>query len=319
MGDVYYILNSGSITKSGDSVLFKNSEMSINIPIETIDELIIQGNVSFTTPVLSLFSSKKIPIFLYSAHGWYITSIYPENYLQSGYVLIHQAQYCSNMDLRLRIAKKFVLAAGRNMKRICQKHKAGYLRLPEKEIEGAVSIAELMGIEGNIHIQYLALLDTRLPAQFKIESRTRRPPANYTNSMMSYLYSVLYGIIAAEIYSTHLSPELSFLHEPSERRSSLSLDVAEVFRPTFCDNVILKLINLKIIKKTDFIDSNGIYLNDSGKRKLLEAFEAKLRETTYSSTLKRKVSNRALIRIELYKIEKQVMENKEYKPYVARI
>ena len=87
----------------------------------------------------------------------------------------------------------------------------------------------------------------------------------------------------------------------------------------FCDNVILRLINLKIMKKGDFLDSNGIYLNDSGKRKILEAFEDKLRETTYSSTLKRKVSNRTLIRIELYKIEKQIMENKEYKPYVARI
>ena len=319
MGEVYYILNSGAITKSGDSVLFKNSKESINIPIETIDELIIYGNVSFTTPVLALFSTKNIPIFLYSTHGWYISSIYPENYLQSGYVLIHQAEYCNNMELRLKIAKKFVLAAGKNMRRICQKHNMGSLKLPIKEIEECTSIPKLMGIEGNIHIQYLALLDTKLPSQFKIESRTRRPPTNYTNSMMSYLYSVLYGIIAAEIYSTHLSPELSFLHEPSERRSSLSLDVAEVFRPTFCDNVILRLINLKIMKKGDFLDSNGIYLNDSGKRKILEAFEDKLRETTYSSTLKRKVSNRTLIRIELYKIEKQIMENKEYKPYVARI
>ena len=70
--------------------------------------------------------------------------------------------------------------------------------------------------------------------------------------------------------------------------------------------------------KTDFIDDNGIFLNDSGKKKILMEFEEKLRGTVYSSSLKRKVSNKFLIRLELYKIEKQIMENSLYKPYIMK-
>ena len=315
MGKIYYILNSGSLKKINNSIVFKNEKEHINIPIETVDEIIIYGNVNLTTPVIKLLSDKKIPIIIYSEHGWYISSIYPENYLQSGYVLLRQSKYCSDIKLRIKIASKFVLAAAMNMKYICRRHNLGSLRIPKSMIQNAKSISELMGIEGNIHIEYLNLIDKKLPEKYRIITRTRRPPKNYTNSMMSYLYSVLYGVIAAEIFSTHLSPELSFLHEPSERRNSLSLDVAEVFRPIFCDDVILKLINLKIIKESDFIDENGVYLNNNGKRKILEEFETKLRKTVYIKNLGRKVSNRTLIRIELYKIEKQIMEDKEYKPY----
>jgi CRISPR-associated protein Cas1 len=318
MGQPYYLINSGSLLKSGDSITFNNKNENINIPLETIDEILVYGNVNFTTPVLKLLSDKKIPIFLYSRYGWYITSIYPENFLQSGFVLTHQAMFYNNMDLRIDIAKRFVLGAGKNMRRVIQKLNVGTLKLPLNEIENSKTISELMGVEGNIHIKYLELLDIKLPDDFKVVSRTRLPPKNYINSMMSYLYSVLYGIVAGEIYSTHLSPEISFLHEPSERRSSLSLDVAEIFRPIFCDRVILKLINLKIMKKTDFVDNNGIFLNEYGKRKILEEFENKLRETVYSPSVKRKVSNRTLIRLELYKIEKHIMENRTYKPYITR-
>ncbi len=318
MAETYYLINSGTLEKSGDSVTFVNKNEKINIPIETINEILIYGNVTFTTPVLKLLSSKNIPVFLYSRHGWYISSIYPENFLESGFVLTHQANFYNDINLRMELAQKFVVGAAKNMRRTIQRLKLGHLNLPLKEIENSKTVSELMGIEGNIHIKYLELLDRKLPNDFKIVSRTRQPPMNYINSMMSYLYSVLYGIVAAEIFSTHLSPEISFLHEPGERRSSLSLDVAEIFRPIFCDRTILKLINLKMMKKTDFTDNNGVFLNDICKRKILEEFESKLRETVYSSSLKRKVSNKFLIRIELYKIEKQIMENKTYKPYIAR-
>jgi CRISPR-associated protein Cas1 len=176
-----------------------------------------------------------------------------------------------------------------------------------------------MGVQGNIHIKYLKILDGKLPSNFKINSRKRRPPSNYSNSMMSYVYSVLYGIIATEIFGTHLSPSISFLHELSERRSSLALDVAEIFRPIFCDRVILRLINLKMMDETDFVSDGGVFLNSKGKRKLLQEFDKKLQETNYVSSLRRKVSNRRLIRLELYKLERHILGETDYKPYVSRV
>ncbi len=320
MDETYYIINSGSLSKKNDSVFFQNENTSFTIPIENIESILIFGNVSFTMPVIKILSDHHIPIFLYSTNGWYISSIMPENYLVSGYVLSKQAYYYNNSEMRLKMAKKFVVGAGKNMSKLCRRLNIGKLDVPVKHINDSASIEELMGIEGNIHIEYLKLINEKLPSKFKMENgRTRRPPRDFINSLMSYLYSVLYGTISAQIFSTHLSPSISFLHEPSERRHSLALDVAEIFRPDFCDRIILKLINLKMLKESDFYNnSGGIFLNDSGKKKILEEFENNLRETLYYPGLGRKVSNRFLIRLELYKIEKQIMENKEYKPYIMR-
>jgi CRISPR-associated protein Cas1 len=318
MGEVYYLISSGTLSKSESSLVLRNENENINIPVETIDTLLLFGNITITTPALRLLSEKKIPVFLYSESGWYITSIYPESYLQSGFFITKQAMFNQDKQKRLNLAKKIVEGAAKNMSKVCLRSKIGKLKYSNVSIGNASDINELMGVEGNIHLDYISMLDLKFPEKFKINTRTRRPPTNYTNSMMSYLYSVLYGISAAEIYSTHLHPAISFLHEPSERRSSLSLDVSEIFRPIICDRVILRLINLRMINSSDFITDNGVFLNQNGRRKVLEAMDAKMNETVYVHSLRRKVSYRHLIRLELYKIEKHILEESEYKPFISR-
>lgn len=319
MGEVYYLVKSGTLSKSESSLILKNESEKIAIPLETVEAILMYGNITITTPALKLMSDHNIPAFLYSENGWYIASIYPETYLQSGYFVSKQASFFLDPYKRLELARRIVLGATKNMAKVCLRSKLGKLQYSSTSIKNAKDIRELMGLEGNVHINYLSLMDSKLPAKFRVQNRTRRPPTNFTNSIMSYLYSVLYGITAAEIFSTHLHPALSFLHEPSERRSSLSLDVSEIFRPIFCDRVILKLINLKMINENDFVSNDGVFLNQFGKRKVLQAFDEKLNETIYSPSLKRKVSNRHLIRLELYKIEKHILNEKEYKPYLSRV
>lgn len=319
MGEVYYLLKSGTLSKSSNSLVLKNENEHIEIPLEAVDRLMIFGNVTFTTPALSLLSENSIPAILFSERGWYITSIQPENHLQSGTVLARQIEHQLNYEKRMYVARKIVLGAAKNMRKITVRLGNEKSPLMETQINSAKTIQELMGVEGNIHIKYLEILDQKLPAKFKINSRTRRPPENYINSMMSYLYSVLYGITASEIFGTHLSPSISFLHELSERRSSLALDIAEIFRPIFCDRTILRLVNLKIMDENDFVTDNGIFMNETGKRKLLQEFDRKLQETTYVQSLRRKVSNRGLIRLELYKLERHILGDTEYNPYVAKV
>lgn len=319
MGEVYYLLKSGTLSKTSNSLVLKNETETVEIPLEAVDSLMIFGNVTFTSPALSILSENRIPAILFSDRGWYITSILPENHLQSGIVLAKQIQYQSDHEKRIYLARKIVLGAAQNMRKVTVRIGRDKSPLLKTQINSARSIQELMGVEGNIHIKYLKILDGKLPSNFKINSRKRRPPSNYSNSMMSYVYSVLYGIIATEIFGTHLSPSISFLHELSERRSSLALDVAEIFRPIFCDRVILRLINLKMMDETDFVSDGGVFLNSKGKRKLLQEFDKKLQETNYVSSLRRKVSNRRLIRLELYKLERHILGETDYKPYVSRV
>ncbi len=319
MSDIYYLLKSGTLSKSSGTLVLKNTVESIEIPTENVDMIAGFGNITLTTPALSLLSEYRIPFILFSEKGWYITSIFPDNYLQSGYVLQKQVEHFLDFEKRIFLAKLFVTGAAKNMKRVVMRLGLGNLQTNLNKVEAVKTIPELMGLEGNIHIDYLSRLDMKLPMNFKIENRSRRPPANPVNAMMSYLYSVLYGTITSEILRTHLSPSISYLHEPGERRSSLALDVNEIFRPVICDRVILKLLNLKMMSNVDFITDNGVFLSEIGKRKVLEAFDEKLRETVYSRGLGRNVSFRKLIRLELYKIEKHVLGDTKYKPFVMRI
>lgn len=319
MSEIFYLLKSGTLSKSSGSLLLKNEVESIEIPLENVDMIAAFGNITFTTPALSLLGQSGIPLILFSEKGWYISSIFPDNYLQSGYVLRKQVEFSNDMEKRIVIARAFVMGAYKNMKKIVSRLQWGKISSYMEKILSAVSIEELMGIEGNIHIEYLKILDAHLPKSFKINGRTRRPPGNPINAMMSYLYSVLYGTITSEILRTHLSPSISFLHESSERRASLALDVNEIFRPIICDRVILKLINLKMMKENDFIEENGVYLSSTGKRKILEAFDEKLRETVFVKGLGRNISLKRLIRLELYKIEKHIMGDAIYKPYTTKV
>jgi CRISPR-associated protein Cas1 len=319
MSDIFYLLKSGTLSRASGSIILKNEIETVEIPLENVDMIAAFGNITFTTPALSLLSDSKIPLILFSERGWYITSIFPDNYLQSGYVLRRQVEHAIDNTKRIFLASQFVTGAYKNMKRVVSRMQWGKLNSYIQKINAATSIEELMGIEGNVHIDYLNILDENLPLKFKINGRSRRPPGNPINAMMSYLYSVLYGTITSEILRTHLSPSISYLHESTDRRSSLALDVNEIFRPIICDRVILRLVNLKMLNDNDFVSEGGVYLSATGKRKVLQAFDEKIRETIYVQKLGRNVSYRRLIRLELYKIEKHIMGDTPYKPYVARV
>jgi CRISPR-associated protein Cas1 len=110
-----------------------------------------------------------------------------------------------------------------------------------------------------------------------------------------------------------------YLHTTNNRRFTLNLDVAEVFKPILVDRVIFSLINKGMLKKSHFKEElGGIYLKDKGKQIFLEKWEERLSTTIKHRGLNRNVSYRRLIRLELYKLEKHLLEDSEYKPFVAR-
>ncbi len=130
---------------------------------------------------------------------------------------------------------------------------------------------------------------------------------------------MLYVVALAEIYKTHLDPRIGFLHTTNFRRFTLNLDVAEVFKPILVDRVIFSMLNKQMLKENHFMkELEGVYLNEKGREIFVREFEEKLKSTLKHDKLKRNVSYRRLIRMELYKIEKHLMGEDEYKPFVAR-
>lgn len=184
-------------------------------------------------------------------------------------------------------------------------------------IDSVRSIQELMGLEGNARDAYYKTFDmiTR-NSSFIFDKRSKQPPRNNINTLISFGNTLLYTTILSEIYRTHLDPRIGYLHSTNFRKFSLNLDVSEVFKPIIIDRTIFSLINKRMLSDKHFNkDLNGILLKENGKKIFLEAYDKRLNTTIQHKGLKRKVSYRQLIRLELYKLQKLLLEGVEYKPY----
>jgi len=176
-----------------------------------------------------------------------------------------------------------------------------------------------MAIEGNAHATYYKSFDEIIKnPDFVFEKRTRRPPQNYVNTLVSLGNSILYTTVLSEIYKTHLDPRIGYLHTTNWRRFTLNLDIAEVFKPIIVDRAIFTVVNDGRIKADDFVkESGGVFLKDNGRKTFIAEIMQKLQTTVKHRALGRSVSYRRLIRMELYKLEKHLLGEKEYTPFVA--
>jgi CRISPR-associated protein Cas1 len=238
---------------------------------------------------------------------------------------VNQVLFSIDEEKRLILAKKFVGGAAANCLRNLQYYRRRGKELEEaiqqiealrKRILRALKINELMGLEGNIHQIYYGCWEAIFNTDIEFKARIRRPPDNMVNALLSYLNMLTYSACLSEIYVSQLNPTISYLHSNSERRFSLSLDIAEIFKPLIVDRLIFSLINKKIITEQDFEKgSAGNYLKQKGQQKVLRQFDDRLNQTIRHRELKRNVSYRRLMRLECYKLIKHLMSDQEYEPF----
>ncbi|MEM0143731.1 MAG: type I-B CRISPR-associated endonuclease Cas1b [Candidatus Parvarchaeum sp.] len=324
-----YIFKSGKLKRKGNTLYFisygeDKKEVKRALPIVGISDIYIYGRVWMSPGVTDIISKLSIPIHLFSYYGFYRATLMPKKTLLSGSTIISQAKTYLDSEKRLEIAREFIRGASDNMLKTISTQlnqetyddKTQQIRLLQDKIDGTNTINELMAIEGNIRNCYYGLLDIILPNEFKIVNRVKRPPNNPINAMISFGNSLLYAVTLSEIYNTHLEPTISFLHEPFERRYSLSLDISEIFKPFIVDRVILKLVNKNMIDLSYFDEKlNYATFNEKGKKLFIEEFDKKLSDTIKHKTLNRNVSYRHLIRLECYKLEKEILGIEKYKAF----
>jgi CRISPR-associated protein Cas1 len=175
----------------------------------------------------------------------------------------------------------------------------------------------LMGLEGNIRITYYQAFDLIIN-DFEMGNRSKQPPSNEVNAMVSFVNMMCYTLCLDMIYHTQLNPTISFLHQPGSRRFSLALDMAEVFKPLLADRLIFALLNKKVIQKNDFdYRLNYCLLKGAGRKKVVRAWDEKLNETIKHRSLGRSVSYKHLVKLECYKLVKHILGMEEYKPFKA--
>jgi CRISPR-associated protein Cas1 len=313
----FYLISDGKLKREENTIYFVNEDGKRALPISRIYSIYALGSLSLTSKAISLLAKEGICIHFFNRNGFYIGSFYPRETLVSGDLLVKQVEHYLDGEKRIFLAKAFVEGSILNMNRVLSSYKSetdlvSYLQsLAEVEsVEGA------MGVEAIAKTEYFSNFDGILK-NFKFGKRSRQPPKNEVNAMMSFGNALLYSAVLSEIYHTQLHPAVSYLHEPSERRFSLSLDISEIFKPIIVDRMIFYLVNKGIMKEGDFDkELEGVLLSESGKRKIIEEFNSRLKTTVKHRQLKRNVSYQRLIRLECYKLIKHLLGSKQYKPLV---
>ena len=325
-----FVFSDGELKRKENTLFFENEKGEKKyIPIEGTQELMLFGEVSLNKRFLEFASQKEMILHFFNHYGYYVGSFYPREHLNSGHMILKQAEVYLSLEKRIDLARKFVEGAISNISKVldyyARRRESQYVKdiiTGIKDLSSTLSnhnsTDSLMAIEGNIREKYYSAFDEIIDDEdFRFESRTRRPPKNRINALISFGNSLLYTTVLSEIYKTHLDPRIGFLHTTNFRRFSLNLDVAEVFKPIFVDRMIFSLINKGELKKNHFEKRmDGVVMNESGMRIFSKEFEERLNKTIKHKKIGKPVSNRRLIRLELYKIEKHLLGEGEYKPFL---
>lgn len=335
MKKTYYLFNPGQLDRKDNTLKFTPFEEPDSggivvagqpryLPVEDVGEFYVFGSLKAGSSVFNFLGQKDICVHFFDYYENYTGSFMPKDSLLSGKMLIAQVGVYQDKKERICIAQKFIEGAAYNMIKNLK-----YYNRRGKDVEDIITVIEayalripltktvdeLMGIEGMIRQAYYDAFDL-IVNDFNMDSRTKNPPKNEVNALISFGNMICYTQCLRAIHQTQLNPTISFLHTPGERRYSLCLDLSEIFKPIIVDRVIFKVLNRKEIQARHFDRKlNKCVLNDSGKKIFVKALEDRLQETIQHRSLKRNVSYKHLIKLECYKLAKHILGMEEYRPF----
>ena len=324
-----FIFNSGKLCRKDNTLMFEGEEGKKYIPVNDVESIYVFGEVDINKSLLEFMCSSKIMIHFYNYYDYYVGTFYPREFLNSGYVVLKQSEAYLDYDRRVNIARKFIVGATNNILQVLKYYnrRSCDMSLEIEEITSLLAalqfqetIETIMAVEGNVRQIYYKCFNKILNDEdFEFESRTRRPPKDRINSLISFGNSMLYSLTLSQIYQTQLDPRIGYLHTTNDRRFSLNLDISEIFKPIIVDRTIFSVINKKIITKKDFNkDLGSIILKDEGRMKFIKEFNDKLEATINHPQLPNRVSYKRLIRMEAYKLQKLITEGEQYVPFLAK-
>ena len=330
MKRTFYLFNPGTMERQDNTLKFTphTDDGSLQqprlIPVEDVAEIYAFGSLVANSALYNFLGQRDIPVHFFDYYENYTGSFMPRDGLLSGKALLAQAEAYRSKKRRVEIARKFIEGAAWNMVMNLNYYNRRGKNL-QNEIDGirrlantlpnAMDTDEIMGIEGNIRQLYYSAFNVIIE-DFLMGPRTKRPPENEVNALISFGNMMCYAETLRSVHQTQLNPTISFLHTPGERRYSLCLDISEVFKPIIVDRVIFKVLNKRALS-TDCFDHkfNSCLLNDKGKKIFVRAMEDRYSETFRHRALNRNVSFRHLIKLECYKLLKDILGIEEYKPF----
>lgn len=331
MKKAYYLFNPGRMSRKDHTIRFdpcgeeRQEAKPRYLPVAGVSALYIFGSVDANSAMYNFLGRSRIPVHFFDYYQHYTGSFSPREYLLAGQMLIAQTDAYRAKKRRVKIASALVESATfnmlKNLRYYANRGKAIQTQIRQLEqlresLPGVHSIPELMGVEGNCRQIYYSAFE-EIVEGYAWEGRRKRPPKNELNALVSFGNAMCYTLCLDAIYNSQLNPTISFLHEPGLRRYSLSLDMAEIFKPILVDRLLFRLCNRRELRDEhfDFID-HACFLSDSGRKVFVKAWEERLQQSIQHRKLDRKVSYRHLVRLECYKLAKHLLGmDAEYKPF----
>ncbi|MEI3609681.1 type I-C CRISPR-associated endonuclease Cas1c [Pseudogracilibacillus sp. SO10305] len=301
--DVYLSLDGGNV------VLLKNEEKLGRVPLHNLESIVTFGYTGASPALMGYCAENNISIVFCTKNGRFLARVIGKS---RGNVTLRKKQYRLSDDERAStlIARNFILGKTYNAKWMLERMTRDYpLRIDVGKfkrtsselselclnIKGVENLEVLRGLEGQAAIKYNALFNSMILQQkddFYFYQRTRRPPLDNVNAMLSFAYTLLANDTAAAIEAVGLDAYVGFLHRDRPGRVSLALDIMEELRGIYADRFVLTLINRKKINSSYFVkkENGAVIMSEEGRKIFLKSWQEKKQERITHPYLGEKIS-----------------------------
>ncbi len=338
LNTLYITSDDAYVSKERETFVVEvDHEKVFQAPIHSIENIVCFGFKALTPALMAFCAENNVGVSYLSEYGKFLARVSGP---QQGNVLLRRAQYAiaDNEPQCLAIARPIIAAKVANYRSLLLRHQRNHPdecaenvisaatsmgnRLPE--IERSQSLNELRGHEGECATIYFSVLSELITEQredFQFTQRSKRPPLDPANALLSFLYAILANDVRSAAETTGLDPQVGFLHQMRSGRPSLALDLMEEFRAYLGDRIMLNLINLKQVAKKDFEIREGgeVRMSDEARKTLLTAYQKRKQEEITHPFLGEKMTIGLLPHIQAQLLARYIRGDiKDYPPFYMK-
>ncbi len=335
-----YLTLSGYLHLDNDTLRFEvEQETRLRVPLHHIGSVVCFGDVLVSPAVMGRLAEEGKALVLLDRNGRFKARL--EGPI-SGNILLRQAQFAraNSPEFALAHAKACIAGKLKNSRYVLLRgardanaqadadrlrEAAEALAINLRHLESAPALDVVRGLEGESARRYFAafsyLIRNDQRASFTPDGRSRRPPQDRMNALLSFLYSMLMNDCRTALESVGLDPQLGYLHTVRPGRAALSLDLMEEFRSILADRLALTLVNRKQLQADDFELRPGgaVQLLDAARKSLILAYQERKQELTSHPLLDQKMAIGLLPQIQARLLARVVRgEAEDYLPYLER-
>ena len=337
LNKVLYVSSDSYIHCEHETFIISTAQKDkVKIPAAIIQQIIIFGNATISAFFVSYCSEHKILVSYVSPFGKYYGSIHGT---QVGNIILrHKQHLLYEQDKRSEIVKSFVLGkivnAGEQIKSALtnadekdeevMRRKLSRMGALIADLKETHDVAVIRGIEGQASSEYFSVFDRMLKTHddtMKFEKRSKYPPENNCNAVLSLLYTLLTLNCAAALQTFGLDPYLGYLHTMQPGRLSLACDLVEEFRAAFVDHFVIAAINRKQIKAQDFERfGEQIKLKDDARKNILKMWQDYLEEKETFPLQNKCYPRKYFVYLQAQLLAETIREDiQDYPPYIWRL